>query len=57
LEQQCDNPITWPIVFGLALQEVIVEFKDSLNPDIAFLIAMETAIPMSKLDPDRVITA
>lgn len=46
----CPNPQLWPITFGLVLQQAIIMCKDTLNPHLALTIAMESAIPMSKVD-------
>ena len=54
LQEECDSPIHWPLFFGLALQQAMIMGKDVLNPDIAFSIVMETAIPMSKIDPQEI---
>ena len=46
----CPNPVDWPILYSLAIQEAIHAGKDSLDPSMAFRIVMESAIPMSKVD-------
>lgn len=46
----CPNPVDWPILFSLAIQEAIYAGKESIDPGLAFRIAMESAIPMSKVD-------
>lgn len=40
----------WPILFGLAAQEAILQGKDIIDPLLALSIVMESAIPMSKVD-------
>jgi hypothetical protein len=45
------QPIHWPMTFGLAAQQAIIDGKDVLNPELAFSMAMEVAMPMSKIDP------
>ena len=46
----CRNPEDWPIAFGLAIQEAIDSTKNTLAPEVALKILMESAIPMSKVD-------
>jgi hypothetical protein len=46
----CDEPAHLPIVFGLAIQHAILMAKDVIDPTLAGTIAMESAVPMSKVD-------
>lgn len=46
----CKEPTEWPVLFGVAIQEAIDAGIAVLAPDIALLIVMESAIPMSKVD-------
>jgi len=46
----CPNPVDWPILYSLAIQEAIYAGKESIDPGLAFRIVMESAIPMSKVD-------
>jgi hypothetical protein len=46
----CPNPLDWPILYSLAVQEAIYAGKDSIDPALAFRIVMESAVPMSKVD-------
>ncbi|GHU13123.1 hypothetical protein AGMMS50225_22590 [Betaproteobacteria bacterium] len=46
----CPNPTDWPILYSLAIQEAIYAGKGAIDPDLAFRIVMESAIPMSKVD-------
>ena len=46
----CPNPVDWPVLFGLAIQEAIYAGREALNPGLAARIVMESAIPMSKVD-------
>lgn len=46
------NPTDWPIVFGLAAQEVIQDGQTVIDPGLAAQIVMECAVPMSKIDPN-----
>lgn len=40
----------WPILFGIAIQEVMKMGKEIIDPLLALSIAMESAVPMSKVD-------
>ncbi len=46
----CPNPVDWPILFSLAIQEAIDAGKGTIDPAFALKIVMESAIPMSKVD-------
>jgi len=46
----CPNPVDWPILYSLAIQEAIYAGKGSIDPGLAFRLVMESAIPMSKVD-------
>jgi hypothetical protein len=46
----CPNPVDWPILYSLAIQEAIYAGKEAVDPGLAFRIVMESAIPMSKVD-------
>jgi hypothetical protein len=46
----CPNPVDWPILYSLAIQEAIYAGKEAIEPGLAFRIVMESAIPMSKVD-------
>jgi hypothetical protein len=48
--QYCDHPYELPVLFGLAIQETIVMAKTVIDPSLAVTIAMESAVPMSKVD-------
>jgi hypothetical protein len=52
-ETFCAFPSEWPIMFGLAVQQVILMGKDVIDPLLALSIAMESAIPMAKVDINR----
>lgn len=47
----CDKPDELPILFGLAIQQAMTQCKTVLDPRLALQIVMESAIPMSKIDP------
>jgi hypothetical protein len=44
------EPAQLPIVFGLAIQHAIVMGRTVIDPTLAASIAMECAVPMSKVD-------
>jgi hypothetical protein len=44
-------PTSWPLHLAMAAHKLIIEQKDALRPDIAVRIVMESAVPMSKIDP------
>ncbi|MEX8519211.1 MAG: hypothetical protein AB3X44_11935 [Leptothrix sp. (in: b-proteobacteria)] len=46
----CAQPSEWPVLFGLAIQEVLYMGQGTIDPAVALSIAMESAIPMSKVD-------
>lgn len=50
MKQYTPKPAEWPILFGFALQEVLRMSRDVLAPELALLVIMESAIPMSKVD-------
>ncbi len=54
VEKFCESPAEWPILFGLSIQEIIVMGKEAIDPQMAVLIVMESAIPMSKIDPGEI---
>ncbi|MBC3807268.1 hypothetical protein H8K52_07915 [Undibacterium seohonense] len=45
----CPNPTDWPIIFGVAIQEILFASKDLIAPKLALTIVMESAVPMSKI--------
>lgn len=50
IKKFCQKPSEWPILFGLAAQEIMDMSKGVIAPDLALTIVMESAIPMSKVD-------
>jgi hypothetical protein len=46
----CKDSVEWPILFGFAIQEVLDLSKDTIKPELALRIVMESAVPMSKVD-------
>lgn len=47
-----DTPMQWPVLYGIAIQQVMDMGNDVLPPQEALRIAMECAVPASKLDPN-----
>ena len=45
----CKNPTDWPVVFGVAIQEILFASKGLIDPQLALSIVMESAVPMSKI--------
>lgn len=43
------TPADWPILFGIAIQEILYASKDLIDPQLALSIVMESAVPMSKI--------
>jgi hypothetical protein len=50
VQDYCESPSEWPAAFGIAIQEVMAQAKDVIDPCLALSIIMECAIPMSKVD-------
>lgn len=46
----CPDPIRWPALYGIALQNAIMAARHTLDPQLALTIVMESAVPMSKID-------
>ena len=46
----CPAPEHWPILLGLAIQDIMRQGRNVLDPCLALEIVMECAIPMSKVD-------
>lgn len=44
-------PMSWPLHLALAAHKLIVQHKDAIQPDLAVRIVLESAVPMSKIDP------
>lgn len=49
------NSAEWPVLFGLAAQQVIQEATGVLDSGLAAEIVMECAVPMSKIDPNEAL--
>jgi hypothetical protein len=50
VQRFCPNPVDWPILFSVSVQEVTDMGKDVIDPCLALTIVMESAVPMSKFD-------
>jgi hypothetical protein len=48
----CPNPEHWPILLGIAIQDIMSQGKKALDPCLALKIVMECAVPMSKVNTD-----
>jgi len=48
--QLCRTPAEWPVLFSLAVQEVVNVSGEVLSPEVAATIVMESAVPMAKVD-------
>lgn len=51
VERYCASPAEWPILYAGAIQDVIDQASATTPGYIAVAIVMESAIPMSKIDP------
>lgn len=48
-QRYCSKPGDWPVLFGVAVQEILFASKGLIDPELALKIVMESAIPMSKI--------
>jgi hypothetical protein len=55
LRKFCGSSQEWHIAIGIAAQEAINLAKSAINPGAAVTIIMESAIPLSKIDPRDVL--
>lgn len=46
----CPNPEHWPLLLGLAIQDIMSQGRNVIDPCLALKIVMECAVPMSKVD-------
>lgn len=49
-QRYCEKPDQWPVLFGVAVQEILFASKGLIDPQIALKIVMESAVPMSKIN-------
>lgn len=54
-KQFTTNAQDFPILFALAIQQVMEDARDVIDPGLAAKIAMECAVPMSKIDPNTAV--
>jgi hypothetical protein len=50
----CGSGQDLPMIFGFAIQNVMEMGKETIDPGLAARIVMESAIPMSKVDPTSI---
>jgi len=50
IQKFCPDPEHWSILLSLSIQEAIAAGKAVIEPDIALVLVMEAAVPMSKVD-------
>ncbi|MCD6061633.1 MAG: hypothetical protein K0S16_1944 [Moraxellaceae bacterium] len=50
VKQFAHKPEEWPVLFGCALHEMVQRAKGVMAPELALTLAMESAIPMSRID-------
>ena len=55
VEEFCGEPVYWPLLHGFAIQEVMEMGKSVIDPGLALTIAMESAVPMSKIDMPELV--
>lgn len=48
-QRYCQKPSDWPVLFGVAVQEILFASKGLIEPSLALQIVMESAVPMSKI--------
>jgi hypothetical protein len=48
------KPEYWPLVSALVAQQLLLYTKDTIDPRVAVALIMESAIVMSKIDPETV---
>ncbi|HEV2864266.1 MAG TPA: hypothetical protein VGX48_24930 [Pyrinomonadaceae bacterium] len=46
----CPDPSHWPLLVAFAIQDIMMQGKEVLDPCLALGIVMECAVPMSKVD-------
>lgn len=47
----CPLPEQWPVLYAFAVQQAVDLCKDAVRPHIAVRLALECAVPMSRVDP------
>ena len=51
VDKFCDSAHERSILFGIAIQQIMEMGKDTIAPEMAAKVVMESAIPMSRIDP------
>lgn len=49
IQPQCPSPASWPILFGLVTNSLLVMAKQSVDPVVGLRLVLEAAIPMSMI--------
>lgn len=49
VQRRCPSPESWPILFGLTINNLLVMGKSTVDPMVAVRLALEAAIPMSMI--------
>lgn len=47
LERFSDDPMDWPLIFGVALQRALICTRSVLDPNVSLRIILESAVPMA----------
>ncbi|MFL6657174.1 MAG: hypothetical protein ACJ8GW_03810 [Massilia sp.] len=50
VQRLCPDPMEWPILYSLVIQQVMEYAKTIIAPELALQIVMESAVSMSKVD-------
>jgi hypothetical protein len=48
--KHCPNPVQWPVLFALAVQQLVDAGKAEFDPCVAMQLAFEAAVPMACAD-------
>lgn len=54
LAAECRDPREWPLALAHAAREAVAKLDGIFDPDTAVRLVMESAIPMSKIDPGEI---
>lgn len=54
IDMFCESPVQRPVLLGLAIQKIIVEAKEVIDPHTAGILCMDTAVATSKISPELV---
>lgn len=46
----CKNPFEWPILYGIVLQNIMLEAMKAVSPENVYIAALECALYISKMD-------